>query len=411
MTTITNTTELQAACAHLQGSAFITVDTEFQRESTYWPVLCLIQVAGEDYHCAIDPLAPGLDLAPFYALMRDKTVLKVFHSARQDIEIFVHEMGDVPHPLFDTQIAAMVCGFGESVGYETLVSRLTGARLDKSVRFTDWSRRPLSPRQIDYAISDVTHLRTIYEKFHAMLAKSNRESWLDEEMAVLTNPATYRADPKEVWKRLKPRSKNARFLAVVQALAAWREEEAQRRNVPRNRIVRDDVLLEIAAHPPTELEALGDIRGFSKSFAKGREGLALMTAVQEAMALPPADLPTVDGDGDARLQTGSPLADLLKVLLKLKCQRHDVASKLVASSQDLDLIAAYGPKADVAALKGWRHELFGADALALRDGTMGLAVRRGRLVLFDIAADGTAVTRGRSSPGGQKAAPVPPAVA
>lgn len=393
MTMITNTKDLTAACERLGKSPVLTVDTEFLRDSTFWPQLCLIQVAGEDYFCAIDALAPGIDLAPFYALMMDERILKVFHSARQDVEIFVHETGAVPRPLFDTQVAAMVCGFGESVGYETLVTKLTGAKLDKAVRFTDWSKRPLSRRQIDYALGDVIHLRDVYAKLNAMLEENGRASWLDEEMAVLTDAETYRLHPEDAWKRLKPRSRNRRFLALVRTLAEWREMEAQRRNVPRNRVIRDDIVMELAAHPPHSVDELANIRGFSKRSAESPEGQALLQAVARAEALPESALP--EAESDERIATNTPLSDLMKVMLKLRCQENGVAPKLVASSSDLDLIAQ-GGHADIPALHGWRYELFGRDAEAIREGRLGLAVRRGRLVLLDIQEDGTAITRERS---------------
>ncbi|MDA5194380.1 ribonuclease D [Govanella unica] len=390
MTMITTTDDLTAACARLGQSSVLTVDTEFLRDSTFWPQLCLIQVAGDDFYCAIDTLAPKLDLAPFYELMRDEKILKVFHSARQDVEIFVHEMGGVPYPLFDTQVAAMVCGYGESVGYETLVNKLTGAKLDKAVRFTDWSKRPLSRRQIDYALGDVIHLRDVFAKLFAKLEQNGRGSWIDEEMAVLTDTATYRLHPEDAWRRLKPRSRNRRFLALVQALAEWRETEAQRKNVPRNRIVRDDIIMELAAHPPHTEDELGAIRGFSKRSAESKEGQSLLAAVARAEALPDSDLP--EAEHEDRSVGNSPLSDLIKVLLKLRCQENGVAPKLVASSGDLELIAQ-GGHPEIAALHGWRYELFGRDAEAIREGRLGLAVRGGRLVILDIQDDGTAVTR------------------
>lgn len=406
MTLITETRDLITACERLKQSSYLTVDTEFIRDSTYWPILCLIQVAGDDFHCAVDPLAKGIDLEPFYALMRDPSLLKVFHSARQDIEIFVLKMGEVPKPLFDTQVAAMVCGFGESAGYETLVARLAGARLDKAVRFTDWTKRPLSERQLNYALSDVTHLRTVYDKLRASLEKNHRESWLDEEMAILTDVETYRLDPKDAWKRLKPRSRNPRFLAAVQALALWREKEAQRRDLPRNRVMRDEVLLEVAAHMPQNGETLGNLRGVPKGYAKGPEAAGILAALAHAASLPEKDLPRIPASED-RGQNAGPAGDLLKVLLRLKCTENDVAPKLVASSQDVEDIASLGAEADVRALHGWRHELFGRDALALRDGRLGLALKGNKLVPLDIGEDGQAVMRPRPRRGGRGSGPRP----
>ncbi len=393
MTLLTKTKDLEIACERLAQSKVLTVDTEFLRDSTYWPQLCLIQVAGDDDFYAIDTLAPGLDLSCFFNLMRDESILKVFHSARQDVEIFVKEMGGVPKPLFDTQVAAMVCGYGESVGYETLVTKITGGKLDKSVRFTDWSKRPLSKRQIDYALGDVTYLRDIYAKLSGQLEKNGRAHWLDEEMAILTNPDTYKLDPDEAWRRLKPRSRNPRFLATVRALATWREQMAQQKNVPRNRIVRDDVLLEIATHPPHTVDEVAGLRGFSKRQAEGPDGKALLDAIAKAEALPDSELPRINDDYDSRQQSGTPLSDLLKVLLKLRCQENGVAPKLIASSGDLDMIANGAPVADIPALHGWRLDIFGADALALKEGRLGIAMQGNRLMLFDIDAEGAVTIR------------------
>lgn len=382
MTVITTTDDLKRACDIWAGEPFITVDTEFKRETTYWAKLALIQVAGEDTLAAIDPLAEGISLEPFYELMRNENVLKVFHAARQDVEIFVHEMGDVPHPLFDTQLAAMVCGFGESVGYETLVNKMTGARLDKVARFTDWTRRPLAKRQIDYALGDVTHLREIYLKFAAMLETSGRAGWLDEEMDVLTDPETYRIDPADAWKRIKARSRNRRFLAIVRAVAAWREEYAQKYNQTRNRVIRDDALMEVAANAPKDPEALAKIRGFPDKIARNEAGRELLDAIRAAEALPEDQLPKAP-KGGGRGPNGGPAADALKLLLKIKSQEHDVAAKLIASSADLDMLAE-GGRPDIPALKGWRYELFGRDALAVRDGEVGFAVKDGKLRTFEV---------------------------
>lgn len=377
-TVITNTDDLARACEAWAREPFITVDTEFKRETTYWAELALIQVAGSDSFAAIDPLAKGISLKPFHDLMRNESVLKVFHAARQDIEIFVHEMGDVPHPLFDTQVAAMVCGFGDSVGYETLVNKLTGAKLDKVARFTDWIRRPLTKRQINYALGDVTHLRTVYQKLADRLEKSGRAAWLDEEMAVLTDPETYRIDPADAWKRLKPRSRNRRFLAVVRATAAWREAYAQTHNLTRNRVVRDDALLEVAANAPKDAEALANVRGFPNKIAHGEAGADLLAAIREAEALPDADLPSAPGH-HGRDRNAGPTVDALKLLLKIKAQEHGVASKLIASSADIDSLAE-DDNPDIPALRGWRYDLFGRDAIAVRDGQLGFAVRDGKLL-------------------------------
>ncbi len=378
MTVITDTEALKRACDEWATEPYVTVDTEFKRETTYWADLALIQVGGADFYAAIDPLADGISLDPFYALMRNEAVLKVFHAARQDIEIFVHEMGDVPHPIFDTQVAAMVCGFGESVGYETLVNTLTGAKLDKVARFTDWTRRPLTRRQIDYALGDVTHLRTVYEKLAARLEKNGRAGWLDEEMDILTDPETYRTDPHDSWLRLKPRSRNRQFLAVVREVAAWREQYAQANNLTRNRVVRDDALLEVAANAPKNADALAGIRGFPNKIAHGPAGKDLLAAITRAEALPEKDLPRSKGKPGLD-RSASAAADALKLLLKIKSQEHGVASKLIATGSDIDCLAEED-EPDIRALKGWRYEIFGKDALAVRDGRLGFAVRGGKLI-------------------------------
>ena len=372
MEPITDTASLAEFCRRLAGTGFITVDTEFLRERTYWPVLCLVQVAGPEEARCIDPLAPGIDLAPLFELMADSSVLKVFHAARQDVEIFLHRSGKVPAPIFDTQIAAMVCGFGEAASYETLASKLARARIDKSLRFTDWAARPLSERQLHYALSDVTHLRVAYEKLASRLARTGRASWVAEEMALLAAPATYLVDPDEAWRRLRFRSTNPTFLAVLKELAAWREREARDRDLPRQRLVRDDALLEIAAHAPTTVEALGRLRGLPKGMADGRLGPAMVEAVNRALALPADRRPAMPERAELPRRLG-PTVDLLKLLLKLKCDQHEVAPRLVAGAADLEAIAA-DDAADVPALHGWRRELFGEDALRLKHGRLGVAL-------------------------------------
>jgi len=380
MTLITTTDALEAFCQSLAGAEYITVDTEFLREKTYWPQLCLVQIAGPDGAVAIDPLAEGMDLTALYAVMDDPAILKVFHAARQDVEIFWHLSGRIPTPLFDTQVAAMVCGFGESVGYETLVTKLAGARIDKSSRFTDWSHRPLTERQLTYALSDVIHLRPAYEKLKRRLARSDRSHWLEEEMAILTDPRTYQVDPETSWLRLKVRTNKPRFMAVLKELAAWREREAQRRDLPRSRVLRDEALLEIAAHAPTNIDDLARTRGMGRGFAEGRQGADVMAAVQLGLDIPDGDLPKVE-PRDEPPPGLQPIVELLRVLLKMKCDEHNVAAKLVASSSDLEAMAA-DDSADVPALHGWRRELFGDDALALKHGRIALAVieRRVRIV-------------------------------
>lgn len=372
MTLISDTASLAAFCERLKGAPFITVDTEFMREKTYWPQLCLVQVAGPEEAWAIDPLAPGIDLAPLFALMADETVLKVFHAARQDVEIFLHLTGQVPKPLFDTQVAAMVCGFGDAVSYETLATQLARARIDKSLRFTDWAARPLTEKQLHYALSDVTHLRVAYEKLKRRLDRDGRGVWLAEEMALLADPKTYLVEPDEAWRRLKPRSSSGRFLMVLKELAAWREREAQERDLPRQRIIRDESLMEIAAHAPTTTDELSRTRGLSKGAAEGRHGQMILDAINRALAAPEIAWPTPPERHDTPRGLG-PVVDLLKVLLKLKADQHDVAQRLIASSADIDHIAA-DDEAKVPALQGWRRTLFGEDALRLKHGDVALAL-------------------------------------
>jgi len=373
MEIITDTQSLASASATLSKSRFVTVDTEFLRDATYWPKLCLIQIAGENDAFIVDPLAKGIDLAPFSELMSDPDVLKVFHAARQDLEIFVHQLGVMPAPLFDTQIAAMVCGFGDQVGYETLVREVAGEQVDKSSRFTDWSKRPLSEKQLSYAISDVTHLRPVYEKLADDLAASGREAWLAEEMAAIGDPATYNLDPSQSWQRLKSRFRGRRGLAVLQAVAAWREVQAQERNLPRQRVLKDDALYEIATQMPKSSNALDEMRAVPKGFIRSRHGETLWPVIERALALPDDELPVPEKT--VALPPGiGPLVDLLKVLLKHCCEQENVAQKLVANVSDLELIAA-SDEADVAALKGWRREIFGADALALKHGKLALAAK------------------------------------
>ncbi|HEX9489540.1 MAG TPA: ribonuclease D [Stellaceae bacterium] len=384
MTLIDTSDALAAFCRRQAQARYITVDTEFIRDKTYFPQLCLVQIAGPDEAAAIDPLAPGMDLAPLFELMAASTVLKVFHAARQDIEIFVIMAGAVPAPLFDTQVAAMVCGFGDSVSYETLAGKLAGAHIDKSSRFTDWSHRPLSERQLRYALTDVVPLRTVYEKLEARLAKSGRSSWLAEEMGTLTHPATYRQDPAEAWRRFKVRSNNRKLLALVRELAAWRETAAQQRNLPRNRLLRDESLLEIAAHAPTNVADLARTRGLGKNFAEGKLGGEILAAVTRVLATPESQYPVPPPRHEPPPGLG-PLVDLLRVLLKLRCEENDVAQKLVADTEDLEMIAA-DDAAPVRALQGWRAELFGKDALDLKRGRIALTAGGKRIKLVRLGA-------------------------
>jgi ribonuclease D len=377
---IATTEALQAFCRRLSAEEFATVDTEFMRERTYWPELCVVQLAGEHEVAVIDAQAPELDLAPLGELLANQAVLKVFHAARQDIEIFVLRFGDVPRPLFDTQIAAMVAGFGEQASYDSLVSALADGSIDKAHRFSDWSARPLSASQIAYAAADVTWLRTVYRRLCDRLRQDGRLDWVAEEMAELANPALYRVDPETVWERLRPRSTNRRFLGMVRALAAWREREAQRINIPRQRLLRDETLLEIAATAPSDPDALARARGISRGFAEGRTGASLLAAIVEAQAVPEDMLPHLPRSRDGARPSPA-LVSLLKVLLAAKCEDHHVAARLVASAEDIDRLATE-QNPDIAALHGWRRAVFGEDALALKHGRVALGVegRRVRLI-------------------------------
>jgi len=384
MTWIADSATLADFCQRVATSPYVTVDTEFMRERTYWAQLCLVQVASPDEAAAIDALAPGLDLAPLLELLANPRVLKVFHAARQDLEIFYHMLGAVPAPLFDTQVAAMVCGFGDAVSYETLAGQIANVRIDKSARFTDWAQRPLSERQIAYALADVTHLRRVYAGLAQRLNTTSRAAWLHEEMATLLDPATYRMDPDEAWRRFKPRTAKPRMLAVLKEVAGWREREAQRRDVPRNRVVRDETVMDIAGHAPTTIEELARVRGLSRSFAEGRLGDDLIEAVRRGLALPESEIPRLPPPVDLPPGLG-PVVEMFKVLLKMKCEEHDVAPKLVATTADLERIAA-DDTADVPALHGWRREVFGDAALALKRGEIAFTLR-GRKILLVSTAD------------------------
>ncbi|GHG95173.1 ribonuclease D [Pseudodonghicola xiamenensis] len=376
MKTITSTQELQAFCDTARTKAYVTVDTEFLRERTYYSKLCLVQLAmpGDTDETAVlvDPLADGISLEPLYELFRDESVVKVFHAARQDLEIFWVDAGVFPKPLFDTQVAAMVCGFGEQAGYETLVRKIVHQPLDKTSRFTDWSRRPLSDAQKVYALADVTHLRKIYEYLAAELEKSGRSHWVTEELEILTDPATYDIRPEEAWRRVKTRTNSARFLGVVQALAAFRESYAQEHNVPRNRVYKDDALVEMASVKPRTHADLGGLRLLLREARKGAIADGILKAIEEGSDCPADQLPKPDRSRE-KLQVNPALADLLRVLLKAKTESVGVAAKLIASSADLDAIAA--GERDVPAMKGWRREVFGEDALRLCSGKIGLAAK------------------------------------
>ena len=380
MDPITTTVDLEHACQRLARHPFITVDTEFLREATYYPLLCVAQLASTEEAFVIDALAEGIDLAPFFALMDNPNVLKVFHAARQDIEICWHQNGTVPHPLFDTQVAAMVLGYGDSISYDQLVQRITGDVLDKSLRFTDWSRRPLAKAQIDYAVSDVTHLRDVYLSLSADLKKRGRTEWVFEEMKTLTSPDTYRFEPEHAWERLRTRVRRPKELAVLIEVAAWREQEAQTRDIPRGRVLKDDAIADIATHAPTSIEKLGNLRSMPRGFERSKWGEAIVEAVRQGLARDPRTLPKLDRSRSSG--NGGATVELLKVLLRMTSERHGVAAKVIATSDDLDRIAA-DDDADVGALKGWRRELFGERALALKHGRLALAVENGRVVTLD----------------------------
>ena len=379
MQLITTTDALATFCDLAKAAPYVTVDTEFLRERTYYAQLCLLQMALPGPEGAssgpavlVDPLAEGLSLAPFYDLLRHEGTVKVLHAARQDLEIFFIEGGVLPSPLFDTQVAAMVCGFGDQAGYETLVRKLAKANVDKSSRFTDWSQRPLSDAQLKYALADVTHLRVVYEKLAAKLDSTGRAPWVAEELAILQNPATYVTQPQDAWERIKTRNEGGRFMAILRELAAFREAYAQSRNVPRSRVYKDDALLELASVKPRNMDDLGRTRLLLREARKGEIAQGILDAVGRAMAMEPAQFPTLPTIRE-NLQVNPALADLLRVLLKAKSDTTDVAAKLIASAADLDLLAA--GERDVPALSGWRAEVFGNDALRLCRGQVALAVK------------------------------------
>ncbi len=376
MKTLTTTEDLAAFCEAARAHDYVTVDTEFLRERTYYSRLCLIQMAmpgtGDDTAVLVDPLAGDLDLAPLYALFRDTSVVKVFHAARQDIEIFQTSAGVIPEPLFDTQVAAMVCGFGEQVGYETLVKKIAKQPLDKSSRFTDWSRRPLTDAQKSYALADVTHLRQIYEFLATELEKTGRAAWVEEELAILTDPETYITRPEDAWKRVKTRTNSPRFLGIVRELARFREDYAQSNDVPRSRVFKDDALVELASTKPQTMNDLGRSRLLLREARKGAIAEGILAAVKTGQEMPAEELPKPDTTRD-KLQVNPALADLLRVLLKAKTEAMGVAPKLIAPASDLDAIAA-GMR-DVAALRGWRREAFGEDALRLCEGQIALTAK------------------------------------
>jgi ribonuclease D len=377
---ITTTKMLADACARLARHPFVTVDTEFLRESTYYPILCIAQMASTDEAVVIDALAGGMDLAPFFALMANDKVVKVFHAARQDIEICWHEAGVIPHPIIDTQVAAMVLGYGDSISYDQLVARITGDNLDKSHRFTDWTRRPLSTAQLTYAVSDVTHLRDVYLKLSADLDKRGRSDWMREEMKILTSPDTYRFEPEHAWERLKTRVRKPKELAVLIEVAGWREREAQERDVPRGRVLKDDVIGDIAIQAPATIERLSGLRSLPRGFERSKWGEAIVAAVERGLARDPKTLPRLERPKST--VNGQATVELLKVLLRMTAEQHGVAAKVIATVDDLDRIAG-DDEADVPALHGWRRDLFGEKALALKQGRLSLAIEKGRVVAVE----------------------------
>lgn len=377
---VTSTSDLIQVCDRLSSADFITVDTEFMREQTFWPELCLVQVASDTVEAIIDPLAPGIELKAFYALMANEQVTKVFHAARQDIEIMFSEGGLIPAPIFDTQVAASVCGYGDSVSYVNLVKDITGHDIDKSSRFTDWSRRPLSEKQLVYALGDVTHLRDVYRHLRSKLDSTGRTSWLDEEMADLTFPGTYETRPEDAWRRLKMRTRNRKSFGVLIELAAWRERVAQSQNVPRSRVLRDEALYDIASQMPTTPEQLGGLRTLSDGFSRSQRARDIIEAVKRGIERDPKSLPPMNQSRPVSAEAGATI-ELLKVLLKAAAARHRVAPRLIADAEELERIAAED-EPDVLALKGWRRQLFGEDALRLKRGQLALTLSGGEVMVI-----------------------------
>ena len=376
---IATSEEVAAVCARMAAHPFVTVDTEFHRETTFWPVLCLVQLATDEEAVAIDALAPGIDLSPLFALMANPRVLKVFHAARQDVEIFWKLAGVVPAPMFDTQVAAMVCGYGEQVSYSELVRSLTNATVDKSSRFTDWQRRPLAQAQIDYAIGDVTHLRDVYRTLERKLLAARRREWLDDEMKILTAEDTYAQPPERAWERFQGKARKPRDLAVLMELCAWREREAQTRDVPRARVLKDDALVEIAYAAPKTAEELGGLRAVSRGLDRSRAGEEILAAIARGLARDPKTLPKIERE---KRGGGAAIVELLKVLLRQASEESGVAARMIATTDDLEAIAR-SDRASVPALTGWRRKLFGARALELKHGRLALTVEQGKVVMIE----------------------------
>ncbi len=380
MRIITTTDELRAFSGELRTRPFFAVDTEFMREKTYWPILCLIQAAADGAEAIIDPMAPGIDLGPFLDLLADTRVMKVFHAARQDIEIFYELTGAVPAPIFDTQIAAMACGFGEQIGYEPLVRTLTGGVIDKGSRFTDWARRPLSEAQLHYALSDVTYLRDAYVILSERLERDKRASWVEEEMVALRDPGLYRVDPERAWMRLKLRGVRAGDVGPLIALCEWREREAQDKDVPRGRILKDEAIFELARVKPSTVEELGRARTIPQGFERSRTAQQILEAVAKGRKIPRSELPEIERD-DRRAAAPPDVVELLKVLLKRQSEKFSVAARMIATSDDLDTIAS--GRTDVRALEGWRREVFGEMALKLLNGRIALTLKKGAIELIE----------------------------
>ncbi|MEM9061563.1 MAG: ribonuclease D [Pseudomonadota bacterium] len=389
MKIITDTDELAEICADFSKAEYVTVDTEFLRERTYWSRLCLVQLArprsGRRDYVMIDPLADGIDLAPLFELLADTSVVKVFHAARQDVEIFWNMGNVIPTPMFDTQVAAMVCGYGEQVGYETLVRKVAKAEVDKSSRFTDWSRRPLSDKQLRYALADVTHLRVIYETLAARIAEQGREHWVTEEMAILTDPATYETDPAEAWRRVKSRSNSPKFLAIVRELAKWREEQARERDIPRGRVMKDDALIELATSKPETDDEFHRLRLLQREMRRPEMVEALLAAVKRGTACPAAERPTLPPP-PKRTEGSGAIADMLKIFLKARADEMGVAAKLIAPAAEIEALAGEDDP-NLSVLRGWRAEVFGSDALRVKRGEVGLVAKPGGLRLVEIEED------------------------
>jgi ribonuclease D len=382
MTPITTTAELAVFCDKLKGQPFVAVDTEFMRETTYWPKLCLVQVAAASAEACIDPLAEGIDLEPLLAIMRDESILKVFHAARQDVEIF-NNLNAMPRPLFDTQVAGMAAGYGEQIAYDALVRQMLKIELDKSSRFTDWARRPLSDNQLTYALADVTHLAALYPILRERLEKEGRLGWVTDEMTNLTDLANYDVEPENAWRRLRPRKHNAKYLAVYRAVAAWRERTAQTRDQPRGRILKDEAIDEVATQAPTDAEQLDRLRSVPKGFSGSRFGPDLLAAIREALKDPEAYAPVIERSRTAPSPAAGAVVELLKVLLKARAEEAGVASKLIATVSDLEEIAN-DDETENAALKGWRREAFGEDALRLKRGELALVLDGARVRVVEV---------------------------